>query len=123
MFLHALGISSYTMAVEGVIINIRMSRCSYMGQQQKVIGNLFHKFVSKAQFSWSALDNNKLSPQAFWLSELEHGNLTYLHCGFGVTQHVPIGQGAAFIPTHRNLISLDIFFCRILESWKVENHQ
>lgn len=71
-----------------------------MGPQQMVTGNLFYKLVSK----WSALDNNRLSPQAFWLSELEHRNWTHLHCGFGVTKHMPIGQGAAFILTHRNLM-------------------
>lgn len=91
-----------------------------MAQQQEVIGNLFYKLVSKVQFSWSVLDN-KMSPKAFWLSELEHRNLTHLQCGFGVTQHMPIGQGAAFILKHRNPISLNSFFvCRILQRLESE---
>lgn len=88
-----------------------------MGPQQTVTGNLFYKLVSK----WSALDINRLSPQAFWLSELEHRNLTHLHCGFGVTKHMPIGHGEAFIPTHRNLMrfSRHFFYTSKLGKWLI----
>lgn len=51
-----------------------------------------------------------VTAQAFWPSDLEHRNVSDLYCGFGVTQDMPTGQGAAFIQVHGNFIACRHFF-------------
>lgn len=63
-------------------------------------------------------------PRHFWLSDLELRNLPDLHCGFGVTQDMPTGQGAAFIPVHSNFHCIRHFLLvKYLECWKLDSSQ